>query len=114
MKRILSIALLVIATGCLSSLATAQQPEPAVWVGISYAPTGCWGDGRFQIQATSTGAVILWAPPGKTPASWGPLTLRQDGAIEFHWAGNPSVSCVLRRGDEGHYEGTCLGSGQIE
>lgn len=114
MKPILGIALVVIATGFLSSHAAAQQPEPGVWFGISPSPTGASADERFQIQATSTGAVILWAPFGKTPVSWGPITLRQDGAIEFHWAGNPSVPCVLRRGDEGNYEGTCLGSSRIE
>src|SRR5262245_14068029 len=114
MKQILSIALLVIATGFLSSRAAAQQPEPGRWFGISPSPTGASADEIFQIQAASTGAVILWAPVGKAPVSWGPITLRQDGAIEFHWAGNPSALCVLRRGEEGNYEGTCLGSGQIE
>jgi hypothetical protein len=51
---------------------------------------------------------------GKTPVSWGPIALRQGGSIEFHWDGNPSVLCVLRRTDESNYEGRCQGSGQIE
>src|ERR1700694_4820481 len=91
--------------------AAGQQPEPGVWVGFSRFPTGASTDEQFQIQAPSTGAVILWAPFGKTPVSWGPIALRKGGAIEFHWAGNPSVLCVLRRADEPNYEGTCRRSG---
>lgn len=94
--------------------AAGQQPEPGVWFGISRSPIRALADERFQIQAMSTGAVILWAPFGKTPVSWGPIALRQDGTMEFHWAGNPSVLCVLRRADERNYEGTCRISGQIE
>ena len=71
--------------------AEGQQPEPGVWFGFSRSPTGASADEQFQIQATSTGAVILWAPFGKTPVSWGPIALRQGGATEFHWAGNLSV-----------------------
>ena len=94
--------------------AAAQQPDPGVWFGFSHSPSGASADDRFQIQTVSSGTEILWASFGKTPVSWGPIALKQDGAIEFHWGGNPSALCVLRRADARNYEGTCRSSGKIE
>lgn len=94
--------------------AAAQQPEPGIWFGISPSPRGTSTDERFEIQTTATGTAILSAAFGKTPASWGPITLRQDGSIEFQWADSPPLLCALRRIDQRNYKGTCRGSGQIE
>lgn len=58
--------------------------------------------------------MIVSAPYGKTPRSWGSIGLRQDSSIEFHWAGNPRFLCVLQRIDQRNYKGTCRGSGQID
>jgi hypothetical protein len=93
--------------------AAAQQPELGVWFGILSSPTGASTDDRFEIQVTANGTVMVWAPFGKTPVNWGSLTSREDGSIEFHWAGNPQVLCALRRNDQ-LYEGTCQRSGHIE
>jgi hypothetical protein len=54
------------------------------------------------------------APYGKTPRSWGALIVKQDGSIEFNWAGDPKVLCALRRVDERNYQGACGSSGQKE
>jgi hypothetical protein len=108
-KTALAIILLVVAHA-----AAQQQPEPGIWYGISPSARGASTDERFEIQNTATGVVILSAALGKTPSSWGPITLRQDGSIQFQWADNPRLRCTLRRIDQRNYKGTCWRSGQSE
>ena len=91
--------------------AESQQP-PGVLFGIS-TPTQTSGYERFEIRTEGSGTVIVLAPYGKTPRSWGPLIVKQDGSIEFNWIGDPLVPCALRRVDARNYEGACRTSGQI-
>lgn len=93
--------------------AAAQQLQPAVWFS-SPSPDGAVADARFEVETGPTGTMLLWAPFGKSPVSWGPVVLAQDGSITFQWAANPPLSCTLRRSDDRNYEGVCLGSGKIE
>jgi hypothetical protein len=103
-----ALAIVLLAT----AQAAAQQPQPGVWFGISRSSTGRPTNERFEVEARATDVVIRSAPFGKTPSSWGPISLRQDGSIEFLWTGKPPLSCVLRRSDPRNYGGTCHGSGQ--
>jgi len=93
--------------------AAAQQPEPGAWY-LSPSPTGVSVDARFVVETNATGTALQWAPFGKTPVSWGPIAMRQDGSIEFHSAGDPPLQCTLRRTGEGTYAGTCRSRGEIE
>ena len=113
MKRNFSIALLTITTGFLSSPARGQQPEPGVWFGILVARTGASANARFEVNAGASGTVILRAPFGKTPATWGSIAVRPDSSIEFRWTGDPPLVCALRRADPRNYEGLCQGSDGI-
>jgi len=88
--------------------AAAQQPDPGVWF-LSPSPTGASADGRFEVEAGATGAVLRWAPFGKTPVSWGLIALREDGSIELRSSGDPPLVCELTRSDERNYAGTCRG-----
>lgn len=110
--RLVNGALAMIFLG--AAQAVAQQPEPGIWFVISPSPRGTSTDERFEIQTTATGTAILSAAFGKTPASLGPITLRQDGSIEFQWADNRPLLCALRRVDQRNYKGTCRGSSQIK
>lgn len=114
MKRSLSIALFALTTGLLSSRARGQQPEPGVWFGILPVRTGASAHERLQLDSAANGMVILRAPFGKTPASSGSVTLRPDDSIDFRWAGDPPLTCSLRRSDSRNYEGTCQDSGRVE
>ena len=87
--------------------AAAQQPGPGAWFGISRSSNGRPTNERFEVEAVATNAVIRWAAFGKTPSTWGPISLRRDGSIEFPWAANPQLLCVLRSSDPRNYEGTC-------
>jgi hypothetical protein len=87
------------------SQAGSQQP-PGVLFGIS-TPTQTSGYERLEIRSQESGAVILSAPYGKTPRNWGPIMVKQDGSLEFNWAGDPKTPCALRRIDARNYEGTC-------
>jgi hypothetical protein len=87
--------------------AQTQQPEPGVWWGIS---PGVPADERIQIEVKGDGLVIMSAPSGETPVSWGAITIAPDGTIEFHRAGDPPPLCTLKRLEFGTYEGSCRGS----
>jgi hypothetical protein len=96
-----------------ATCADAQPQPPAVLFGIS-TPTQITGYERFEIQTEGGGRVIMSAPYGKPPRSWGPLIVKQDGALEFNWAGDQNVLCALRRIDDRNYEGACTSPGQKE
>ncbi len=88
--------------------ARAQNPEPGVWWGISSgAPT----DERLQIEVRGDGLVMTAAPLGLAPVTWGPITIAPDGTIEFKRVGDPRQLCVLKRSQNGTYEGSCGESG---
>jgi hypothetical protein len=89
--------------------AAAQQPDSGAWF-MSPSPFGASLDEQFQVETMPEGNLIAWAPPGKTPVSWGSITLQSNGSIEFH-AGDPTALCVLQRIDERNYDGTCKGFG---
>ncbi|HLW98942.1 MAG TPA: hypothetical protein VKR82_09870 [Candidatus Acidoferrales bacterium] len=91
----------------------AQRLPPGIWFS-SPSPDGASADARFEVETGPTGTMLHWAPFGKSPVSWGPVALAQDGSIEFRWEANPPLSCALRRADERNYEGMCRGSGQID
>ena len=107
-NRALAIVVLVAAH------AAAQQPDPGVWFGISPSRTAPLVDDRFQIEAGAKGLTIVSAPFGKTPVSWGAISLKADGLVEFHWPGNPQLLCALGRTDPRNYKGTCKGAGKSE
>ena len=109
--RLVSVGLAMIFIG--AAQAVAQQPDLGVWFGIRSANETSRYE-RFEIQAKAAGAEIISAPYGKTPRSWGSVVLRQDGSIEFHWAGDPRLLCALRRINQRNYKGTCRSYGQIE
>src|SRR6266542_106112 len=91
--RLVSSALAIVLL--VAAHAAAQQPEAGAWFGISRTSTGRQTNERFEVEARETNAVIRSAPLGKTPSSWGPISLRQDSSIEFPWAANPPLLCVL-------------------
>lgn len=112
LTAILSMVLVVDAAGLRASRLEAQQSDAGIWFGLSPLPGGRLTEDRLQIVVTGTSVVIMSAPFGKSPVSWGPVVQMGDGAIEFQWTANPSVSCALRRADERTYEGMCKGPGQ--
>ena len=85
----------------------ARRPEPGLWWGISPSVSI---DEPLQIQATAEGLVIVSAPLGKTPVSWGPIAVAADGTIEFHRAGDSSQICTLKPTEYDTYVGSCRGS----
>ena len=87
--------------------AQTQRPEPGFWWGIS---PGKPIDEHFQIEAEGDGLVILSAPLGQTPVSWGRIAIEPGGRIAFHRAGDPSQLCSLKRSEHDTYEGSCQGS----
>lgn len=93
--------------------AAAQQPDPGVWF-LSPSPTGASADGRFEVETTPAGAMLLWAPFGKEPVSWGPISLKPDGSIEFHSSGNPPLLCKLVRAGQRNFKGVCQHRGEME
>jgi hypothetical protein len=84
--------------------AQAQTPEPGVWWGI--AP-GVSIDERLQIEVSGTSLVVMSAPLGQAPVSWGPIAIAPDGTIRFRRANDPKQPCTLKRLEYGTYEGSC-------
>lgn len=108
----IGMALLTDGAGVRVSRPVAQQSVAGIWFGLSPLSGGRTTEDRFQVVVTGASVVIMSAPFGKAPVSWGPVVQKGDSAIEFRWADDPSVSCTLRRADERTYEGTCRGPGQ--
>ena len=88
----------------------AQPPEPGAWY-LSPSPTGVSQASRFVVETNAAGTTLQSVPFGRTPVDWGPISLKQDGSIEFHSAGDPPLQCTLKRTVEGSYAGTCRGPG---
>jgi len=112
-RKVLGI-LMVVASGSCSAQAPVQQPQAGAWFAISPSSSGVLPPERFELEANSSGTLIRWAPFGKAPESWGSITLRPDGSIEFRWAANPTALCTLRRTDDRTYDGMCQGAGLVE
>ena len=91
-----------------------QQLAPAVWFGVPSAQDERAEDERFEVEVQGGRTIILWAPYGKKPVSWGTVTLKSDGAFEFDWLRDLPARCVMRRDNDGQYSGTCAGSGRVK
>ena len=111
MRRAFSLTLAVATLLSSAGRQAGSQQPPGVLFGIS-TPTQTSGYERFEIHTQGRGVTIASAPYGKTPRSWGPLIVKQDGSLEFNWTGDPEVPCALRRVDARNYEGSCGKSSQ--